>query len=247
MTSPVRRSSFVALTGGSSWPGTPVPSGREPFGCVADGSPLRTRPSTLPTPSHVTPPSDSETKARGMAAPRVPFKASWQRWTSSARSWAGLRRTTSAAVRAARAASSPCPRPSIPATSTPSGSRVTTARSPLVASPRRHLMAMPHSTGSRAARSRTPTALLAQARKLVAEPPLRHRHRRAAVGARVDLEVVHEPPRPRQAEAEAAPCAVLVADGRLDVTDARPLVPGDHHDPVAAALLEWLEDDLAAA
>ena len=40
-----------------------------------------------------------------MAAPRVPFRAAWQRSTSSTRSALGLSRRTSAASRAARAAS----------------------------------------------------------------------------------------------------------------------------------------------
>src|SRR5829696_6162051 len=163
----------------------PLPSARDPFSRVADGLLLNTRPSTLPTPTQVIVSSAGETNARLIAAPRVFRKAVWQRSTSRTRSRLGRSRTTRPAARAARAASPPCPRPSIAATSAPSGSTRTTARSPLVASPRRHLVATPHSTEDRAAPSATPP-LLAHARQLVAEPPFRHGHGRAGVGARHD-------------------------------------------------------------
>src|SRR3954471_12248602 len=154
---------------------------------------------------------------------------------------------TAAARRAARAASLPWPRPSMPATSAPSGSTLTTATSPFIGSPDRHRVAIPHSIGRRTACSRTATALLAEARELVAEPPLPHRHRRAGLGIRPQLEVVHEPPRARQAQPEPAPSADVVAQRRLDVADARPVVNGGHDHAVAVAVLERREDDLAPA
>src|SRR5215208_3940280 len=104
--------------------------------------------------------------ARLIAAPRVPRRALWQRSASRTRSRLGLSRTTSPARRAERAASLPCPRPSIAATSAPSGRSLTTARSPLVASPRRHLVATLHSTGSHTVRSGTPAAVLVTERRL---------------------------------------------------------------------------------
>ena len=73
------------------------------------------------------------------------------------------------------------------------------------ASPRRHRVAHAHSTGSRVARSGTPAALLAQARELVAKPPLPHRHGRAGIGIRRELEVVHESTRAGQPEARGRP------------------------------------------
>src|SRR5215218_9658552 len=154
---------------------------------------------------------------------------------------------TAAALRAARAASLPCPRPSIAATSAPSGRRLTTARSPLVASPRRHLVATLHSTGSDGSRSRTPPALLPQARELVAIPPLSHRHGRPGVGVRRDLEVVHQATGSSQTEAQAAAAAVLVAERHLDVADSRSLIAGDYHEPVAVGVLERPEHDFATA
>src|SRR5919112_26862 len=141
---------------------------------------------------------------------------------------------TSAAVPAARAASLPCPRPSIPATSAPAAETWTMPRSPLVASPRRHLPARPHSTGVRVACSVTPAALLAAARELVAVPPLGHGHGGTGIGVRVHGEVVHEAPRSREAEPEAASPAVVVAQGRLDVADPRPFVGRDDGHAVSA-------------
>src|SRR5215217_3204029 len=245
-TSPGCISSVVVLTLGNSCPATPLLSASEPFGRVADGSPLSTLPSTLPTPSQVIAPLRGEMKARLIAAPRVSRSALWQRSASRTRSWLARSRTISPAFSAAWAASPPCPTPSIAATRAPSGSSVSTARSPVVASPRRHLIATAHSSGSRGVRSATPPSLLAQPCELVAEPPFLHRHGRA-VGARRDLELVHEAPGSGQAEAEAAPPAVVVAERRLYVANPRALVAGDYDKAVAVGLLERPEDDLATA
>src|SRR5215212_9755491 len=246
-TSPGRTSIVDALMLGSSCPGMPLRSARDPFGHPAERSPLTTRPSTLPTPSQVIEFSAGETNARLIAAPRVSRKALWQRSTRRTRSRLGRSRTTCPAALAARAASRPCPRPSIAATSAPSGSSWTTARSPLVPSPGRHLVATPHSTGYRPARSTTLPVLLAQARQLVAEPPFPHRHGGAGVRARHDLEVVHQATRSRKAEPKPAAAAVVVADRRLDVANAGPVVVGDDHEAVPVLLLERPQDDFPMA
>src|SRR5215213_6875443 len=139
---------------------------------------------------------------------------------SATRSSLARLRTTSPASRAARAASPPWPRPSMAATRTPPGRTVTTPRSPFIASPRLRRVASPHSTVLSASRSRTCSALRAEARELVAHPPLLHRHGRSAVGGRLDVELVHEAPRAGQAKAQAAPAADVVAERRLEVADA---------------------------
>ena len=146
-TSPVRRSSVALPIFGSWCPGRPRASASEPFARFAAGSALISRPSTLPTPSQVKVLSDAETKARLIAAPRVPFKAWWQRSTSGTSSPLGFSRSAAPATWAAYPACSPWPRPSIAATSTPSGRGQMTARSPLATSPRRQRVATPHSSG----------------------------------------------------------------------------------------------------
>src|SRR4051812_22299730 len=220
----------------------PAASGSEPFGRRDEGSPLSTRPSTLPTPSQVNPPSAAERNARLIAAPRVPRSPTWQACSRVTRSGVGLVRTTSAAAREARAASPPCPSPSIATIRAPSAMRLTTARSPLVRSPGRSLAAMPHST-----RLATAASLLAQAGELVAVAPLAHRDDGAVLGVRRQLELVHEPAGPGDAQAQAASTADVVAQRCVDVADAGSAIDRDHGQSVAMVVLEGLQHDLAAS
>ena len=187
----------------------------------------------------------NERNARAIAAPRV-FR---KRRDSGLRAGRGLAVGCSRRPRrppARRAASTPCPSPSIAATSMPSARVTATARSPLASSPR------PGARGE-APVDRFVTLALSRRSSRRRASSSRNRHFViVTVGALVragrDLEAVHQPPRAGQAEPEAAPARLK--SSRSAASTSRMPGPSSRaidDRPYAVRLLDRREDDLALA
>src|SRR5712692_5469266 len=173
--------------------------------------------------------------ARPITTPRVPSSSLWHRWTTDTGGSWRYRSMVATALRAAEAASPPCPRASTTtATSPPSGEAFTSERSPEVVSPGRARAATPHSSGAGASWT-LPNAA----------SPLLHGHRGACARAGVDVEFVHEAPRARKPEPEAAGGRVAVLQGPGDIGDARPLINRHHFQAGSIAVGQQAERDLA--
>src|SRR5918995_5898792 len=76
--------------------------------------------------------------------------------------------------------------------------------------------------------------------------PFRHGHGGSLVDLGADLELVHQPPRARQAKPHPPVAAVAVLKGPLQVRDARPGIPSDHGHSLTTVLADQADDDLAA-
>src|SRR5215210_1970970 len=129
--------------------------------------------------------------------------------------------------------------------SMPAETYSTIATLPLTRSPAWGAAANPGSGTCWGASSTTPQAVLAQPLELVTDPPLDHRDRRSVLGVGLDLELVHEPSRPREAQAETAPRGEAVRQCRTDVTDAGTGVARHDDEPVPVWLLAGVEQDLS--
>src|SRR5512133_175926 len=76
--------------------------------------------------------------------------------------------------------------------------------------------------------------------------PLGHGDRGSLVDLGADLELVHEPPRARQAQPHAPVAAVAVLKGALEVRDAWADVTSDHRHPLTTVIADQADQDLAA-
>src|SRR6266550_3576454 len=197
-------------------------------------SPYSSRPSTLPTPSHVIERSGRANTATLITAPRVPWRARWQRWMSGTGDSVACRSSAATAARAAVSASAPWPSPSTTATSTVLPTGLTRCRSPDCASPGRAWVATPHSISR--------GAVTDASRMHVA--PFFHRHGGALADARAHVEVVHQAPRPREPQSQAAGRRVAVLEGPRHVPDSRALIPGNDHHALAVAVRHDVARDL---
>src|SRR5512135_3778743 len=133
----------------------------------------------------------------------------------------GCAASASAARRAAKAASSPCPSPSMAATRTPPSNGHTRCRSPEVDWPR-------------SGREETPQSRAADVSAL----PLAHRDGGAFARLGVDLELVHQPPGTGEPKSQSTGGRETVLHGQTDIGDPRTVVPHDHGDPALPALLD---------
>src|SRR3954471_4774012 len=77
--------------------------------------------------------------------------------------------------------------------------------------------------------------------------PARDRHAGPIAGARVDVELVREPARTRETEAEPVAARVPVLHGELDVRDSGTLVLEREAQPAARAFGDGVEPDGSAA
>src|SRR4029453_11236651 len=75
--------------------------------------------------------------------------------------------------------------------------------------------------------------------------PFGHGDGGSLVDLRGDLELVHQPPRARQAQPHPAVAAVAVLEGPLQVRDARPRITSDHGHSLTTVLADPADDDLA--
>src|SRR3989449_8813774 len=198
-------------------------------------SPYSSRPSTLPTPSHVIERSGRANTARLITAPRVPWRARWQRWMSGPVDWLAARASGATAACARSAAPAPWPSPSTTATSTAVPTGLTRCRSPDCASPGRARVATPHSISCGA---------VTDASRIHAAPFF-HRHGGALADVRVHVEVVHQAPRPREPQSQAAGRRVAILEGPRHVPDSRALIPGDDYHALAVAVRHDAERDFA--
>src|SRR5213596_4001119 len=198
-------------------------------------SPYTSRPSTLPTPTHVRDGSCRLNAATLITAPRVPFRARWQRSSSGAGDSVACRSSAATAALAALAASVPWPSPSTTATSTPVPTGLTRCRSPDSASPGRAREATPHSINAGA-----PTEASG-----IHAAPFFHRHRGSLPDGRAHVEIVHQASRPREPQAQASGRRVAVLEGALDVPDPRALIAGDDHHALAVTVADHAERDFA--
>src|SRR5437870_7432604 len=189
-------------------------------------SPYTSKPSTLPTPTHVMDRSCRLNAATLITAPRVPFRARWQRSTSPTSDSDACRSSAATAACAALAASAPWPSPSTTATSTLVPTGLTRCRSPDSASPGRAREATPHSINAGA-----PTEASG-----IHAAPFFHRHRGSLPDGRAHVEIVHQASRPRDAQAQASGRRVAVLEGALDVPDPRALIAGDDHHALAVTV-----------
>src|SRR2546429_6916991 len=196
-------------------------------------SPYTSRPSTLPTPTHVMDRSCRLNAATLITAPRVPFRARWQRSRSGAGDSVACRSSAATAAFAALAASAPWPSPSTTATSTPVPTGLTRCRSPDSASPGRARDATPHSINAGA-----PTEASG-----IHAAPFFHRHRGSLPDGRAHVEIVHQASRPREPQAQASGRRVAVLEGALDVPDPRALIAGDDHHALAVTVGDHAERD----
>src|SRR5881275_364150 len=198
-------------------------------------SPYSSRPSTLPTPSHVIERSGRANTATLITAPRVPWSARWHRWMSGTGDSVACRSSAATAACAAVAASAPWPSPSTTATSTVLPTGLTRCRSPDCVSPGRARVATPHSI-SRGA--------VTDASRIHAAPFF-HRHSGALADTRAHVEVVHQATCPREPQSQAAGRRVAVLEGPRHVPDSRALIPGDDHHALAVAVRHEAERDFA--
>src|SRR5947208_517961 len=198
-------------------------------------SPESSRPSTLPTPTHVIDRSGPANTATLITAPRVPFRARWQRSTSGAGDSVACRSSAVTADCAALAASAPWPSPSTTATSTPVLTGLTRCRSPDSASPGRASVATPHSINAR-----PPTDTLG-----IHASPFFHRHGGPLADVRAHVEVVHQAPRTREPQSQAARRRVAVLERARHVPDPRALIARDDHDALTVAVRHQAERDFA--
>src|SRR5438093_2684759 len=167
-------------------------------------------------------------------APRVPWSARCERSTSARGDSPACRSSAVTAARAAAAASAPCPRPSATARSTPLAIGLTRCTSPHCASPGRVRIATPHSITR---------AVPGEVSRILA-PPFLHGDGRALPDPRAHVEIVHEAPRTRQAEAQTARRRVAVLERALHVADPGPLIARHDHDAAAVAVGHQAERDL---
>src|SRR4029453_9743555 len=88
-----------------------------------------------------------------------------------------------------------------------------------------------------------PDSFLTRSSRLLS--PFGHGDGSSLVDLRGDLELVHQPPRARQAQPHPAVAAVAVLEGPLQVRDARPGVTSDHGHSLTTVLADQADDDLA--
>src|SRR4029450_10940478 len=75
--------------------------------------------------------------------------------------------------------------------------------------------------------------------------PFRHRDRGPLVNLGGDLELIHQPPRARQAQPHPPIAAVPILQGPLQVRDTRPDVTSDHRHPLTTVLPDQAHNRLA--
>src|SRR3954447_2489749 len=227
-TSP-RRTGIVAgrSSGSSSSPATPLSEASHRPVRAESPPPVTRPPAMVPAPSHVIVPLPPNA-ARPTAAPRVGRSASWQRRVRASTSSHGCCPRAATATSAASLAGAPWPTPSIAATSARRSSASTSASSPERSSPAIGRPAVHHSNTS--PRSGMTARRLAQALELVALAPFAHGHGGPAPERGLDRELVHEPLRPREPEAEAVAGRVALAQRALDVGNAGSTVARDDLD-----------------
>src|SRR5215211_5247695 len=74
--------------------------------------------------------------------------------------------------------------------------------------------------------------------------PFRHGHGGSLVDLRGDLELVHQPPRARQAQPHPSVAAVAILDGPLQVRDAWPGVTSHHRHPFPTVIADQADENL---
>src|SRR2546422_8466934 len=198
-------------------------------------SPYSSRPSTLPTPSHVIERSGRANTARLITAPRVPWRAGWPRSRGGPGDSVACRSSAATAAWAAVAASAPWPSPSTTATSTPVPTGLTKCRSPDCASPGRASVATPHSINAG-----VPTEASG-----IHASPFFHRHGGSLADGRAHVKVVHQTARAREPQSQPAGRGIAVFERARDVADPRPLVPRDDHHALAVAVRHQRERDFS--
>src|SRR5215217_9237505 len=76
--------------------------------------------------------------------------------------------------------------------------------------------------------------------------PFGHGHGGSLVDLRGNLELVHQPPRARQAQPHPPVAAVAVLDGAVEVRDPWPGVTSDHGHALATVIADQADENLAA-
>src|ERR1043166_2146247 len=205
----------------------------EPLACLSGRTSTA---STLPTPSHVSLPSDDRSVATVMTTPRVPVNASWQRLTSAGSGSPAWRSRTPAAVFATAVASLPWPRPSTTANSTPSARGLTKCTSPQMDWPGNSRHATPQEISDRD--MSVSFSISAQ--------PLLHRDGRSDADLGLDVEFIHQPFCSRQPDAQAFAGRKAVLHGLRDVRDPGAVIAGDDAQAMSGAVIFAAENDFPA-
>src|SRR5882672_3262528 len=192
-------------------------------------------PSTLPTPSQVIVPRGTSMRATLITTPRLPLSATWQRCSSESGGSSAYRSSAPTAIRAAAAASSPWPRPSTTAMSTPSSTALTMCRSPDSDSPCSASVATPQWMRVCALRTGLGTGPL----------PLGHRDARAVPRRRGDFELIHQAARAGKTETQTPGRGVAVLHRAGHVADPGAVILRDDNETLAGAVDDLREPHVA--
>src|SRR6266545_1172552 len=181
-------------------------------------------PSTFPTPNQVIVPRGTSKRATLITTPRLPVSATWHGCTKDSGGSSAYRSSAVTAIRAAAAASSPWPRPSTTAMSTPSVTALTMWRSPDSDCPCSATVATPQWTSDCALRTRLRTGPL----------PFAHRDARAFPRRRDDFELIHQAARAGKTQAQTPRRGVAVLHRAGHVADPGAVIRGDDDETLAS-------------